>query len=1390
MEYFMQSTEHFESQSDNMRNPARRSAQLVKSKVENSFENESVFRPKRPKNLRKIKYRNEPSVSSLLDSDNPYVSINGRADVEVKFTEEQDSSPNCSPSDHEGRNIIGVECTYQTSGSEKDQSLSEFDSDSSRSSSSQNCKKTPMWRKAKNIKQRPQYRVSGFLEDFAEFIDNRKETEECHGRFLSSVLESTVNGSIINVARSVNSRSSSSQNSKEKTKRRKVKNVNRRPQYQLSGFLEDFTEFIDDGKEAAECHGRYLSSVLESTVNGSIIRGARRVYTPRRTTKELRSRVALAIESETADKDPLKALDDLGLKNVMHQYKCSNCEEISKDRVDIESHISEKTHTEAVVLVLLGDKAQGKKCSICNTRFKRKEYFRHIREKHANVFPLRCGYCVFQGQDYNQLRHHIQKKHKTSDFKIIETMTTFNRKRIPDENGASSELEPSQSDEIEDEDDFDVSEFNCPLCGHMLKSLQGLKRHVMRHSSQKIKCIMCDYIANFPSDMRYHFHRRHPKKRPEWKKISLSLKRSDIMVKDINPLLRKVIDMYGVRKPKEKKTWVRQYKCPHCDYICNFNSSYNRHLRIHEGSKPYKCVYCDFHGREIYVVRRHCLKEHKGKAVKYILDKDFKVPYRYAKKNVNSANSEDMVNVEMEKVRNPSLSSKTVSSNMEKERLPSRYSAKTSQSRKCKNNDSTDDTQQAVLSEDGMQLDKTVCKSGRGRRTRRVPRRFSEYLKGMPLIKVEEQDLGRLELEKEETLHGDNENVSKPSGQLVSAFNEHCFNSSSEIDNVCKSVDVSQRKEKELLSEVHDSLDEVCDSIPVLVLRDEPGNEVISYSVSCDTLPKPQKVTVKTSKYPETAEDLCGGMKSNKANEYDMQTVNTNTSLAAEPECVIPHIKLISVSDEATSISEKPLVMHLYADGYCTPKEYIIYNDSEIAGKSMTCHQASKPIGDDSHLEVSMICDVTGIPLGIPSKDKPTRSVCNALNFRKSKGHNVRLGYQNSSKGADVVENREKNRTEEVSTSVSTTGHKSSLHTPILTAANTHPQRDCISSIPRVKMRDWLGLDYNNSDYFSLQKVRTMMKKSKGGRVKCVVCGISTTLRAFYKHAKKHFNIKPFKCGYCSYRSIEKSKIRVHNAFCHPGNPWMILKLTPQSACTKEFTEESVSSENYLPQVKHESQTDLGINGRLDAKSNCNAPIEKVLNKNMLHENSEVKHPSPTDGLDVKSAFQDFVFHCPICKKILKHHTSSIKRHLCSHYGYKPYMCGYCSYTAIKPGEIRAHHVKHVDISFPKIESSGVPMPPALAKYLEVLKIQHRGSKEPCKNQKIPNHLSLEQSQNKDTDIMHQKFEPGHKDLAIVCLNLKNESRQVLESCPSQQSLLPGELHLKSPYNLGALDSE
>lgn len=291
-------------------------------------------------------------------------------------------------------------------------------------------------------------------------------------------------------------------------------------------------------------------------------------------------------------------------------------------------------------------------------------------------------------------------------------------------------------------------------------------------------------------------------------------------------------------------------------------------------------------------------------------------------------------------------------------------------------------------------------------------------------------------------------------------------------------------------------------------------------------------------------------------------------------------------------------------------------------------------------------------------------------------------------------------------------GLENNLHTHIAFLADSREQQRTSSELvsPGVVTRDVQGINYSNSDYYSSEKVRSMMKRRKDGLVTCAVCGVTTTYRAFYKHAKKHFNIKPFKCGYCSYRSIEKSKVRVHNTFCHSNKPCLIQKLSPEHAVlqnTQAYTHTSSSLKSELNSptpcitdnenvetTENKSDTLCSRISVLSVEDGCcpeSYPQNKIsmiyetqCETKMTHNHSSNKTFSstqPAQNYAHNKTHKPQVYKCPVCSRVMKKHTPSVRRHLYSHYDYKPYKCGHCSFIGCGPAEVSFFCLSYCSLS-------------------------------------------------------------------------------------------------------------
>nr|XP_053628510.1 uncharacterized protein LOC128685839 [Cherax quadricarinatus] len=1181
----------------------------------------------------------------------------------------------------------------------------------------------------------------------------------------------------------------------------------KRPQHQIVGFLEDHVEFTSEWTEASDARRRYTPSVLESTLDGSIVKGARRLYGSRARHNEVNFFINTANENTSCDQDPLITLDEWKLKSEQHKYKCSKCETWSRCRRDIEQHIaaSLNDHCDAVVMVLLGNQAQGRSCPVCDVRLQRTDFFQHIHECHKSSFPLRCGYCVFLGQDHNQLRHHIRNKHGTSEYRIIDIPRLLAEHDLTDN---CSLLDEDDVGSGEDDSMFVAPEARrmcCPLCGKTLKTLPNLKKHVVQHSRHKQRCKLCSFTTSLPAQITSHYHRMHPSKPPRWNTVLIKEKSTDTLVDDVAPFLKLITAKYGLRQPKKEGKWKRQYKCPHCDYACNFNSSFNRHLRLHDGVMPYKCGHCNFHARESYLVRKHCSKFHKGKKIIIENDSNFKVPYRYEvrAKKVTSGGLDDERKDEgnpiatdqsflpvqsRTKPKNESTSSeaearcKTYDDSEFKKRdnEPLIGSGLPSIALRTKSRVSSDPGKQLPLSENKRTKEKKIKMSSINS-SKSQPRKKLKFADELQKVSVHEPECSTTHVaalntnEKNSLQHTDeaieihkSEQVSNKSVKGKLRENK----SLSSMWTTCSEDNYNQdisRGRKQVLNQT--DLPQAC--LPIIKVK------------TFKLRKKPQPDSTKLSNRRNFSrlgtcdqKELILQQHNNKL--LSKRILKTSTHSDTE-ECCNIKLSVPKISDE----SEKAVVLHV----------------SDADNKNLCLEKISSCGKLEESLSVSYkYCDnkKQGINLSLKSGnpgDCMRRNNDAVVEAECTRGSNtsVRDTVLQKIPQADHQGNQESVKAEPLTTPLEGLEDNLYTHIAFLTDSRIQCLSNRISATPGVMTRDLLGLDYSNSDYFSSHKVRLMMKKKKGGKVKCQECGVVTTYRAFYKHAKKHFNIKPFKCGYCSYRSIEKSKIRVHSTFCHPNSPCVILKLSPEIAGVNGSAGHVSNNKSLTKNAEDDSKQSSSLVSSSEILSNTvNNSLESTVNFSALSSNSRAEEltssikaaatsvhnvSSPTESAPstvISTSQRQPSFQCPICLKFLQKHTPSIRRHLYSHFGYKPYKCGYCSFTGIGQSEVRAHHVTHGFTTLPKVEPSGTPVPPGLMPYIDNVLTHQRTARPSCKKRgqisQQSSEAQLQQSSKAGTDRLWAVSKTVSKeDITAIYLTPHELSQQGVV-CSSEHS--------------------
>lgn len=327
------------------------------------------------------------------------------------------------------------------------------------------------------------------------------------------------------------------------------------------------------------------------------------------------------------------------LAKVRYEHKCGYCGYDSADKILVVEHCL-ASHPDLPMRTLsLLPQTIGRTCPYCLQHFEHTEFFAHMRFAHSEVHPYKCGYCDFMGRDRNQIRHHIQKKHRLP-MKVINLLdpsrsshqnedgTSGNhpnrhQQRYNSASNAMSEGEESvyeyrtDEEEMDDIDEDDVTAgdprrgLTCPECKKTFKTLKYLKTHIKVHQPHRYQCGYCSFYSIMLHQVLRHCQKKHSDVDPKVLTKELEPEKNPIVSRDMDDVIKKVFSL-NTRLPRDpdQTKWMRKWFCPHCDYTCQFGASYRRHLRMHANILPYKCNYCSFKGRERYYVRRHILRMH------------------------------------------------------------------------------------------------------------------------------------------------------------------------------------------------------------------------------------------------------------------------------------------------------------------------------------------------------------------------------------------------------------------------------------------------------------------------------------------------------------------------------------------------------------------------------------------------------------------------------------------------------------------------------------------------------------------------------------------------------------------------------------------------------------
>ncbi|XP_035736390.1 zinc finger protein 729-like [Vespa mandarinia] len=270
---------------------------------------------------------------------------------------------------------------------------------------------------------------------------------------------------------------------------------------------------------------------------------------------------------------------------IKEEWKCKTCNFSTDSQAELIFH--EALHAGTVQSSKDEDDNNGKstvkyRCPLCKKTFTKVSLRNHIRS-HTGERPFSCAKCYVTFVRRSDLNAH---QRNCSSVSMAGWPNEIHRRRS----------------------------FICSECNDAFYTKHALRQHMLRHAGKKYKCGLpgCPTVLRTASELKYHrslvhdstsTNRRYPCGHCSYAaKTKTQLRRHQVRHEDSTSV--------------EK---LGYHSCPYsgCSFRTRLSFHLRRHVRLHTGTKPYKCRHCTYACNTLENLRKHVLSKtlHPGKTI-------------------------------------------------------------------------------------------------------------------------------------------------------------------------------------------------------------------------------------------------------------------------------------------------------------------------------------------------------------------------------------------------------------------------------------------------------------------------------------------------------------------------------------------------------------------------------------------------------------------------------------------------------------------------------------------------------------------------------------------------------------------------------------------------------